>query len=102
MFIKRYTEISIANDFERGQYCIITRTRVCACIITTEQNMDNLGRNIYHVLYLGVLIRSCFGGVCEHGYIQSHCLRLLRLSITNLASFTACAIYSQLYVHHCC
>jgi hypothetical protein len=43
----------------------------CACMIAKQINMANLGYHILIVLYFGDLIRSSFGGLCEHRYIHT-------------------------------
>jgi hypothetical protein len=45
-------------------------TRACECMIAKPMNMANIGYYVHFVLYFGVLIRSSFGGVCEHMYIH--------------------------------
>jgi hypothetical protein len=47
-----------------GRPCIITCTRAYECMIAKPKNMDNLGSHMHIVIYVGVLIRSSFGGVC--------------------------------------
>jgi hypothetical protein len=43
-------------------------------MIAKQMNTANLGYHMHLVLYFGVLIRSNFGGVCEHMYIHTETL----------------------------
>jgi hypothetical protein len=59
-------------------------------MIATPQNRDNLGSHMHLVLYFGVLIRSSFGGVCEHRYIR---VSVVSHGADNKVA-TLCAMYS--------
>jgi hypothetical protein len=60
----------------------MTRTYVCECMIAKPMNIATLGYHMHLVLYFGVLIRSSFGGVGEHIYIDTYIYRYIQSLLT--------------------